>query len=120
MQWNDNVEPFDFVKEFDPEGPLPIVHRNGLDYLCVMLTDHSMYDRYFKEDLLNVRMQDHCETGQEALVVINDDRVTLRQIRKNEETIDLIPFNRDSFEIESYPLDQVKILGVVQNAIRIN
>ncbi|MDO4288684.1 MAG: S24 family peptidase [Eubacterium sp.] len=120
MEWNDNVEPFDFVKEFDPEAPLPIKRRGGFDFLTVILKDHSMFDRYFKEDLLNIRLQDHCDDNQEALVMIGGGRVTLRIVQRDGDDVTLLPFNREFYETETLPADQIQILGVVQNAIRIN
>ena len=119
MEWNDNVEPFDFVNDFNPEAPLPIKHRGSFDFLTVILKDHSMFDRYFKEDLLNIRLQDHCDDGQEALVVINGQKVTLRIYKKEGDNVTLIPFNKEFYTVETFPSSQVQILGVVQNAVRI-
>lgn len=106
MNWNDNVELFipsnitSSIVNIDgtietPEPPeytaetLPSKSRNGRDYIMVTLRDHSMFDRYYKDDILNVRLQETCCDGQDALILLENGSVRLRRVCITEDTIDL-------------------------------
>lgn len=137
MNWNDNVELFipsnitSSIVNIDgtvetPEPPeytaetLPRKSRNGRDYIMVTLRDHSMFDRYYKDDILNVCLQETCSDGQDALVLLENGSVRLRRICITEDTIILKPLNTEFYEDETYPKETIQILGVVEGAVRIN
>ena len=137
MNWNDNVELFipsnitSSIVNIDgtietPEPPeytaetLPSKSRNGRDYIMVTLRDHSMFDRYYKDDFLNVRLQETCCDGQDALILLENGSVRLRRVCITEDTIILKPLNTEFYEEETYPKDTIQILGVVEGAVRIN
>ena len=125
MNWNDNVELFipsnitSSIVNIDgtietPEPPeytaetLPSKSRNGRNYIMVTLRDHSMFDRYYKDDILNVRLQETCCDGQDALILLENGSVRLRRVCITEDAIILKPLNT------------IQILGVVEGAVRIN
>ena len=137
MNWNDNVELFipsnitSSIVNIDgtietPEPPeytaetLPSKSRNGRDYIMVTLRDHSMFDRYYKDDILNVRLQETCCDGQDALILLENGSVRLRRVCITEDMIILKPLNTEFYEEETYPKDTIQILGVVEGAVRIN
>ena len=137
MNWNDNVELFipsnitSSIVNIDgtietPEPPeytaetLPSKSRNGRNYIMVTLRDHSMFDRYYKDDILNVRLQETCCDGQDALILLENGSVRLRRVCITEDTIILKPLNTEFYEEETYPKDTIHILGVVEGAVRIN
>lgn len=137
MNWNDNVELFipssitSCIVNIDgtietPESPeytaetLPSKNRNGRDYIMVTLRDHSMFDRYYKDDILNVCLQETCCDGQDALVLLENGSVRLRRICITEDMIILKPLNTEFYEDETYPKETLQILGVVEGAVRIN
>lgn len=137
MKWNDNVtlfipsnitsaivnidgsmelpEPQEYTTE-----TLPKKSRNGRDYIMVTLCDHSMFDRYYKDDILNICLQETCTDGQDALVLLENGSVRLRRVYSTEDTIILKPLNTEFYEEETYPRENVQILGVVEGAVRIN
>ena len=137
MNWNDNVELFipssitSCIVNIDgtietPESPeytaetLPRKNRNGRDYIMVTLRDHSMFDRYDKDEILNVCLQETCCDGQDALVLLENGSVRLRRICITEDMIILKPLNTEFYEDETYPKETLQILGVVEGAVRIN
>ena len=137
MNWNDNVELFipsnitSSIVNIDgtietPEPPeytaetLPSKSRNGRDYIMVTLRDHSMFDRYYKDDILNVRLQETCCDGQDALIFLENGSVRLRRVCITEDTIILKPLKTEFYEEETYPKETIQILGVVEGAVRIN
>ena len=137
MNWSDNVERFipsnitSSIVNIDgtietPEPPeytaetLPSKSRNGRNYIMVTLRDHSMFDRYYKDDILNVRLQETCCDGQDALILLENGSVRLRRVCITEDAIILKPLNTEFYEEETYPKDTIQILGVVEGAVRIN
>ncbi len=126
MKFNQNVELFSLTedipcgeRDFNYED-LPIVHRGGQDYIMVTLTDHSMFDRFFKEDLLRVSLQDKFEEGDDVLMILPNGSVACGIIRSSKDTLELVPFNQEFYETQSYAKDAIQILGVVRGAVRIN
>ena len=137
MNWNDNVELFipssitlsivnidgsieaPEPQEYTTES-LPRKIRNGHEYIMVTLRDHSMFDRYYKDDILNICLQENCSDGQDALVLLENGNVRLRRVYIVENTIILKPLNIEFYKEETYPKETVKILGVVEGAVRIN
>lgn len=137
MNWNDNVELFipssitssivNIDGSIDTPDPLeyttetlPMKSRNGRNYIMVTLRDHSMFDRYYKDDILNVCLQETCSDGQDALVLLKNGSVRFRRICITEDTIILKPLNTEFYEDETYPKGTIQILGVVEGAVRIN
>lgn len=137
MNWNDNVELFipssitssivNIDGSIDTPDPLeytaetlPMKSRNGRNYIMVTLRDHSMFDRYYKDDILNVCLQETCSDGQDALVLLENGSVRLRRICITEDTIILKPLNTEFYEDETCPKETIQILGVVEGAVRIN
>lgn len=137
MQWNGNVELFvpsnitSTIINIDGTvtpptpltntlGALPKKIKNGRAYIMVSLCDHSMFDRYYKDDLLNICLKDTCESGQDALIIKEDDNVYLRQVVFDGENIILSPRNKDFCESEIHKKTTIQILGVVEGAVRIN
>lgn len=126
MLFNHNIKPYSLTETIDDdqeyytEETLPLVHRNGARYFMVILTDHSMFDRFYKEDLLTVRLQNTCSSGQDAVVILPDDTVTAAQLTYQDATARLSYYNRDTYSSVTFPKDAITILGVICGAVRIN
>ena len=76
-----------------------------------------MYPRYEEGDILIVRKQDMCESGDDCVVMVNGNDATFKRVRLGEKTLTLQPINPQyeirtftAHEIETLP---VRILGVV-------
>lgn len=84
-----------------------------------------MYPRILERDVVIVKKQNDCESGQIAVVLVNGDEATVKQIKKTDSGIMLIPFNTTEYEpmfftkedIEKKP---VKIIGIVKRLIGYN
>ncbi len=103
---------------------LPAEEFKDGDYFGLKIKGDSMLPRILERDVVIVRQQNDCDNGQVAVVLINGDEATVKQIKKTESGIMLIPFNNKydpmfftKEEIETKP---VKIIGVVKRLIGYN
>lgn len=83
-----------------------------------------MSPRILKGDVAIVRQQNDCDNGKIAVVVIPGNEATVKQVKKTESGLMLIPYNKKydpmfftKEEIETKP---VKIIGVVKRLIGYN
>lgn len=106
--------------------------RGGKQYFGLRVKGHSMEPEYLDGDTLILLKQDDCESGEDAIVMVNGDEGTFKRVIKDEEkkTIRLQPLNTQLDEnglplyepiiftkdqIEKLP---VKIIGVVEEIRR--
>jgi len=93
--------------------------RRG-NYIALKIRGDSMEPRIYKGDIVIVRLQDNVETGELAIVTVNEESATCKKIKHVPGGIMLLSFNPDydpqffsNKQIEELP---VKILGrVVEN-----
>lgn len=88
--------------------------KDGTEYIALKVKGNSMYPKYLDGDIVIIRMQPDCESGQDAIVFINGYDATLKRVLKNEKSIILQPLNPE-FETKVYgPGDEtIKIVGIV-------
>lgn len=84
-----------------------------------------MFPRILENDVVIVRKQDTAETGQIVVVLINGDEATVKQLKKTESGLMLIPFNTNEYEPMFFTKDEVeskpvKIIGIVKRLIGYN
>jgi len=89
----------------------------GGDFFGLVIKGTSMEPKFSEGDVVIVRKQSDCETGQVAVIIVNGCDATVKRIKKRPEGIMLIPTNPEfepmfysSAEMESLP---VCILGRV-------
>lgn len=97
-------------EELNPEEFSP-----NHDYIGLIVRGDSMYPRYLEGDIVIVRIQPDCESGQDAVVYINGYDATLKTVYKHSNNrIELRPVNNNHppkiYGPESEP---ITILGVV-------
>lgn len=87
------------------------------EFFGLQIKGDSMEPKFSEGDVVIVRRQSDCETGQIAVIIVNGCDATVKRIKKRPEGIMLIPTNPDyepmfysSAEMESLP---VSILGRV-------
>ena len=87
------------------------------EYFGLKVKGNSMSPRISHNDVVIIRRQDNAENGDVCAVMVNGYEATLKQIKKDEKGITLIPFNTEyqpmyytNEEIESLP---IRILGKV-------
>ena len=88
----------------------------GEEFFALKVRGDSMEPRFMEGDVVIVRRQDDAETG-DVVVALTGDDATIKQLRKREDGVLLVPFNRayeplffTRAEAESLPL---RILGKV-------
>lgn len=93
-------------EEIDPE-----MLRGGAEYIGLVIHGKSMEPRMKEGDVVIVRLQDDCDTGDIAIVFVNGDEATCKKIKKTPEGVLLIPFN-DAFEPMFYTNQEIIDLPV--------
>ena len=93
-------------EEIDPE-----MLRGGAEYIGLVIHGKSMEPRMKEGDVVIVRIQDDCDTGDIAIVFVNGDEATCKKIKKTPEGVLLIPFN-DAFEPMFYTNQEIIDLPV--------
>lgn len=91
--------------------------RGGKEYFALHVHGNSMYPRYEDGDIIILRKQDTCESGQDCAVRINGDDATFKRVRITERGIILQPINPDfdSYMFDNQQIEElpVRIVGVV-------
>ena len=103
---------------------LPAEEFKDGEYFGLKIKGDSMFPRILEGDVVIVRQQNDCDNGKVAVVLINGDEATVKQIKKTESGLMLIPYNKKydpmfftKEEIETKP---VRIIGVVRRLIGYN
>lgn len=93
------------------------MQKGGREYFALLVRGDSMYPRYEEGDILIVRKQDTCESGDDCIVMVNGNDATFKRVRLGENTLTLQPIN-PQYEIKTFTANEietlpVRILGVV-------
>lgn len=90
--------------------------RGGNNYFSLKIDGDSMYPDYKTGDILIIKQQNDCNSGDDCIVMVNGDDATFKRVVKQEKSIILKPLNNeyepyyfDEYEIMTKP---VKIIGV--------
>lgn len=88
--------------------------KDGSEYIALKVKGDSMYPKYLDGDIVIIKMQPDCESGQDAVVFINGFDATLKRVIKNENSIILQPLNPE-YETKVYVQgdEPITILGIV-------
>lgn len=91
--------------------------RGGKEYIGLKVSGDSMSPVYLDGDVLILRVQDTCESGQDCAVMVNGEDATFKRVRLSPSGITLQPLNPvyapmsyTNQEVNDLP---VRILGVV-------
>lgn len=91
--------------------------RGGKEYFGLKVTGDSMSPRYEDGDVLILRKQDSCESGQDCAVMVGNSDATFKRVRFGPSGVTLHPLN-PNYETYHYTNQEVvdlpvRILGVV-------
>lgn len=96
--------------------------KGGKQYFALKIKGNSMEPKYLDGDIIIVLKQDDCESGQDAIVMVNGDDGTFKRVFKSDNGITLQPLNNEYMpmfysneEVKNKP---VRILGVVKEIRR--
>ena len=89
----------------------------GHEYFGLCVSGHSMEPDYRPGDVIILRRQDTCQSGQDCAVMVNGDDATFKRVRISPDGLTLQPLN-PSFDPIHFTHDEVRdrpvrILGVV-------
>lgn len=91
--------------------------NGGKEYFALQVKGNSMYPEYRDGDVVIVRKQEDCESGQDVVAMVNSDDATFKRFKRTAKGIMLQAINPEyeSYiftpeEVEKLP---VKVLGVV-------
>ena len=105
----------------DWEEISPEATADGSEYIALKVQGTSMYPKYMDGDVVIVRVQPDCESGQDAVVYVNGYDATLKKVLKKTDCVILQPLNPE-YEPMVYDyndeLNPVTILGVVKEIRR--
>ena len=96
--------------------------KGGKEYFALKVKGNSMEPKYLNGDTIIVLKQNDCESGQDCIVMVNDDDGTFKRVFKSNTGIILHPLNNE-FTPTFYSNEEVlnkpiKILGVVKEIRR--
>lgn len=96
--------------------------RGGKQYFGLKVKGNSMEPDYLDGDTLILEKADDCESGDDAVIMVNGDDGTFKRVFKNENGIILQPLNPEyapmvftNEQIENLP---VKVIGIVEEIRR--
>ena len=125
MEFNNNVSAFSPIQPDLYESKelewidIPKTHRKDGDYIYVMMNNNDMYDRYLKDDIVIIKIQDECPDDGDALLSVNDT-VMLKHIKPADGKYSLT--NLNPFDDSEDVLDEaeVTIIGVPVSVMRVS
>lgn len=97
--------------------------KGGKEYFALKVKGSSMWPKYLDGDTIIVLKQDDCESGQDAIVMVNGNDGTFKRVIKKDNGITLEPINQQEYNSVSYSNEDIeklpiKILGVVKEIRR--
>lgn len=107
--------PIVFLKKFNPiQGDLS-------DLFALKIKGDSMFPRFLENDYVIVKKQETITTGQVAVILVNGDEATVKEIKLTDSGMMLIPYNSKYsptfFTKEEIQQKPVKIIGRVVRLI---
>lgn len=88
--------------------------------LCIKVQGNSMYPKIENGDSIQVLKQDWCESGQVAIVLIDDENAVVKKVEYDKSSITLLSFNPEYAPrvFKGADRDRLKILGIVRKVIK--
>lgn len=80
--------------------------KNGDRYFALKIDGNSMYPEYKTNDIIIVKQQSDCISGQDCVVLVNGYDATFKRVIKEVDGIKLKPLNND-FETMKYTNDDI-------------
>lgn len=69
--------------------------KNGNKYFALKVDGNSMYPDYRTGDIIIIKQQPDCESGDDCIVMVNGDDATFKRVIKQEKSIILKPLNNE-------------------------
>lgn len=104
--------PIEAIEDVDDWEEIPeSIAKNG-EYFALKIKGKSMEPRIMEGDVVIVRKQSCIDSGDVAIVLVNGNDATVKQVTKSENGITLIGWNPSVFPPQVYNNDQIKSLPI--------
>ncbi|MFR2658000.1 MAG: LexA family protein [[Clostridium] leptum] len=103
--------PVEAIEEIlDYEEITPQMASQG-EHFALKIKGQSMEPRIFEDDVVIVKKQDDCDSGDIAVALVNGNEATVKRIKKRPEGLMLIP-NNPAYEPMFYSNEEIENLPV--------
>jgi repressor LexA len=111
--------PVEAIEDVVGEESIPREWLSGeREYIALRVSGDSMYPKYLDGDIVIIKLQPDCESGQDAVVYVNGYDATLKTVIKQDDgMIRLQPANPE-FQPKTFHPKDITILGVVKRLRR--
>lgn len=90
--------------------------NSGENYFALKIEGDSMYPEYMSGDVIIVKQQPDCSSGDDCIVMVNGDDATFKRVVKQENNLILKPLNNqyEPYVFSEYDImtKPVKIIGI--------
>ena len=110
--------PIEAITDIEDYEELSQDLANTGEFYALRVKGRSMEPEIKPNDRLIIKMQNTCDTGDIAVVLVNGNEATVKKVKKLPDGIMLIGFNNEVYEPHSYTAKEVQelpilIIGVV-------
>jgi repressor LexA len=104
--------PIKAITDIEDYEEIPRDMANRGSYYGLKITGHSMEPELREGDIVIVKQQDDVDSGDIAIVFVNGDEATIKEIKKTDKGIILIGYNVAVYPPHLYTCEEVKKLPV--------
>lgn len=104
--------PLEAIEEIEDYEEIPRKMAASGEFFALRIKGRSMEPRLTEGDIVIVRKQEDVDSGDTAIVLVNGDEATVKQIKKTETGIMLIGFNVEVYQPHFYSNEQIEALPV--------
>ena len=104
--------PLEAIEEIEDYEEIPRKMAASGEFFALRIKGRSMEPKLAEGDIVIVRKQEDVDSGDTAIVLVNGDEATVKQIKKTETGIMLIGFNVEVYQPHFYSNEQIEALPV--------
>lgn len=104
--------PLEAIEEIEDYEEIPRKMAARGEFFALRIKGRSMEPKLTEGDIVIVRKQEDVDSGDTAIVLVNGDEATVKQIKKTETGIMLIGFNVEVYQPHFYSNEQIEALPV--------
>lgn len=104
--------PLEAIEEIEDYEEIPRKMAASGEFFALRIKGRSMEPKLMEGDIVIVRKQEDVDSGDTAIVLVNGDEATVKQIKKTEAGIMLIGFNVEVYQPHFYSNEQIEALPV--------
>ena len=104
--------PVEAVQDIEDYEDISAAMGDPRDYFALRIRGRSMEPRLMEGDVIIVRKQEDLDSGEVAVVLVNGNEGTVKQVKKDKKGIMLIGFNQAVYEPHFYSNEEIMELPV--------